>query len=200
MTLSQRCAGLLVVAAISVTGCGKSTGGDSPEAVFNTFKTAVSNGDWETASAQLTTESQDMMASGMMMMAAFASISFDEAEAKAREESFNELLASHGLNKEELDSNTSFASDDPSAAMAEMLAPVTNKPAFIADMINWIEKNSDDDGGMMEEITSGQLKNVEINGETAKGTIAMTKDGETSEEPIEFRNIGGKWFIHMPNN
>ncbi|MDA7977569.1 MAG: hypothetical protein MPJ50_02225 [Pirellulales bacterium] len=200
MTLSQRCTGLLVVTAIFLTGCGNSPGGSSPDAAFNNFKTAVGNDDWETAIAQLTNESQDMMASGMVMMAAFASISFDEDEAKANEESFKSLLASHGLDKAELDDNASFASEDPTGGMSELMAPVKNKPAFIADLIKWIDERSDDDGGMMDEVINGQLKNVEVDGETAKGVIAMTKDGEANEEPVEFRKINGKWFIHLPMN
>jgi hypothetical protein len=201
LMMTRRFTGMLLITAICMTGCGKSGGADTPEAAFNTFKSAVGNNDWETATAQLTSESQDVLASGMMMMAAFASISFDADEAKAREESFNQLLAKHGLDKDQMDQDTAFGAEDPSEAMGDLMAPVKNKPAFVADMIAWIEKNSDDEnGGMMEEITSGQLQGVEITGDTAKGKIAMTKDGETNEEPVEFRKIGGKWFIHLPMN
>ena len=201
MNFAQRCTGLLVIASIFMTGCGNSGGADTPEAAFNSFKSAVSNNDWKTATAQLTNESQDVLASGMMMMAAFASISFDADEAKANEESFNQLLAKHGLDKGAMESENEDENQDPSAAMKEMMAPVKDKPAFVADMIAWIDEHAqDDDNGLMEEITTGELKDIKIDGDSASGMIAMSKDGETNEEPIEFRKVNGKWFIHLPMN
>lgn len=194
----------VLVSVLFLTGCAES-GGDSPEAAFSNFKSAVGNNDWKTATQQMTVESQDGLASMMLMVAPF-SMMMDPENAEAKQKSFEALLAKHGIEEPKTDENAENKSADaapqnPTDAgkdMKDMLANVKDKPALIGDLMAWVDKNSKGGDKMMVGIETSELKDVKIDGQKATGTLVMTKDGETSNEPIEFRQVDGKWYIHLP--
>ena len=78
--------------------------------------------------------------------------------------------------------------------MKKLAAPIKDKPAFIADMLDALEEmGSEESKGM--SLGDATLKDVKIDGDTAKGTIVKKGD---KEEPIHFQKIDGGWLVELP--
>jgi hypothetical protein len=80
------------------------------------------------------------------------------------------------------------------AGIRGLSSVVDDKAAFIADMWNALQPFGNL-SSLSDEFTaqlSGELKNVNINGEQATATIVM-KNGEA---PLEFRRTPTGWKVH----
>jgi hypothetical protein len=187
---------LLLVFVSMLSGCGGCTPShDSPEAAFEAMQTAVQEGEWETAAKQLTPESQDKLAGGMVMMMGFVA-AFDQENAGEIEA----LLKEHGLDMDSLDEESGDEeSHDMAAAVAKFAEPIKDKPEFIADAMALIEK-LDKDGDSSDAWPTGKLEELKIDGDKATAVVVTSGDGGGDREPIEFRKVDGGWLVHIPDD
>lgn len=194
LTAASLAAGLVTFA----VGCGGG-GAATPEEAFKNAQAAVEKEDWKTFCGTMTAESQDVFAGGMamggMMMQAFAGLGGEEGAAEAKK--IGEVLAKHGITEEfgkKIEDDETIKG--PEEAMKKMLEPVKDKPQFVADMMAAFKgmKGMKDQNPVNKTAT---LKDVKIDGDTAKATIEATIDGKTSSSPIAFKKVDGKWLMDL---
>ena len=155
-----------------LSGCGSSTTQvkyDSPQAAYDAFSNASQAGEWRTLAEALTPESQDALAAMLLLPAGMAA-AFDESAGGELE-----LI----LKKHELSSDTLDVGADE--------LPVKDKPAFIADVAEWLMRQGGDSSDL--GMPSGKLTDLAIDGDSATGTI--------KDEPISFRQVDGGWLVHL---
>src|SRR5262245_13416165 len=131
---------MLVALALPLAGCGGSNttgsyGGATPEAAFSNFTSAMKSKDYKTAFAQTTPETQEMMLSIVAPMASMVA-AFDPASGG----DIKKILDKHGI--KEFDPSRVGPNQDPKAAMKDLTANVTDKPACLAEIMAWMESKS----------------------------------------------------------
>jgi hypothetical protein len=103
-----------------------------------------------------------------------------------------------GEGEEASEGEAAFAETGPSEEdFKEWAAPIKDKAAFIAEMFALLEKMTEDDDGP-PGVFSGKLADLQIEGDTATAVQVTDQDGNQQREPIEFRRINGRWFVHLP--
>ncbi len=153
-----------------------STGYASPEEASDALRKAFAAKDWENVVACFTPESRDTMAGIMVTMAAFSAL--DEQKSAT----FDAILKKHGVGVEDESAELDPDEDTQSHGQA-----IQDRDGFIAEMMEIAGENL--------ELVTGRLTNLKIDGDTATG-VWLTDDKE--EEPVEFREIDGRWYVHLP--
>lgn len=171
------------VALALLASCGKG-GGSTPEAAYNNAKQAVQDKNWRGLYNACDPEAVEVLILGSMMGAGFATMSNKDAKAE-----LDEITKKHGLPE----NKAPMGGGDMKAAAKEALKDVKDKPGLFADLMAFMEKHMKDQGGMKNEMT-GDIKDVKIEGETAKGTVTRA-DGKSSE--IRFVRRNGLWYLSM---
>lgn len=182
-------------------------GAESPQAVFEKFFKAGKNSEWKAMFSCLTDESGGMLivsfsAFPLMMLemqAQFAEGDEKKEAEKARDE-YLSLLKTHGLDIEKLQQQQAPPENDEDRDkfVKEALAGVTDRAGLFAGIMDFMSKQGNGNAfGADQEAT---LENVEVNGDSATGTVKTTRDGEVQEQPIEFKKVNGKWLIELPMN
>lgn len=161
----------------------------TPEAAFAAFQEAAKKNDWKTVAELLTPESQESMAAGMLVGASLIA-AFEEEKGKE----FEQLMSKHGLDVDPEEGPPGMEDASMEDALKAVISPIKDKPAFIADMVGWLEENADDSG--FDEIGSATLSDLTITGDTASGTLTVNDE----PQPIEFRRSNGRWLIQMPED
>jgi|GEM_PF-3239214 len=167
----------LVVAFLMQIGCGSSsktqapsvTKHESPQAAYDAFSKAGQDGDWKALAAALTPESQEAMAAMLLLPAGMAA-AFNESAG----EELEQILERHELSGDALEGGASNL-------------PVKDKPAFIADVAEWLMRQGGDSSDL--GIPLGDLADVEIKGDSATASIGG--------EPISFRRMDGGWLVQL---
>jgi hypothetical protein len=183
-----------------LTGCsnsGGSGGGATPEETFKSAQAAAEKNDYKAFMSTMTPESQEtyagMIAFGGAMVQAFAGLGGPEGAEDAKK--VKEVLDKHGLTEETLKKADPTAAD-PIAGMKSLVEPVKDKPAFVADMMAALKSSKDfKDKSPLQKGTT--LKDVKIDGDSAKGTIETEVEGKKESSPIGFKKIDGKWLIDL---
>lgn len=211
MTCSVRVRLLIVsvaglVGTASVAGCGGNY--SSPQATFETAKTAATSENWKAFFDCATPNSLDQIAGSMVfsasMMKGLGGLSGlgdpDKAnKINAAMEKMDAVLEKHGVTEDAMKQAVDSAKPKPGQFsmpdFGSLSSMVTNKSQFIADMIvamRSIEDLPDDDpfSGKFEDAV---LTNVKIDGESATGTI----ESGGKENPVTFKNISGEWKIDL---
>ncbi len=195
---------ILAAVVLAAAGCGSGGKHATPEAAFDAMKAAAAKSDWKGVAGCMTAESQELLVGGMAMAGQFFAMGD-----KAKGEEFNALLKKHGIDMEKEMKDISAkgqGAKDPDAAKKSMQgslqavgAKVKDKPAAIAEIMQWMEKNSDKKGGNpMNEKLAGTLKDMKTTGDTATGKVVTKgKDGKDMEGPINFKKISGSWLIDL---
>ena len=207
----------LSLAVLAVLTAGSDAGGGkkvykSPQDVFDAAKAALDKKDIKAFAGCLTEDSRDQFAGGMMfvslMMKGFTE-QFGKDEDKAKLKELNEILSKHGITEEFIKSlpkpeitpkDKKPDREELTKAMRKLLTPVKDRSAFIADMIGFLDRTSKKSGGGFNEQIGANpmLKDVKIEGDTAKGVIVATRDGKEVRTPVEFKREGGGWKIDLP--
>jgi hypothetical protein len=199
----------LVLAALGliVLGCAGDEGqqgpsGDSPEAIFQTAKTAIEQKDYPKFAQCLTAESQEMMAGGLVfaggMMKAFSAFGEPDAEQKQAIAKIDEVFKKHGLDPDKLqEENSPDPAAGPEEAFAQLSRQIDDKAAFIGEMMKALE-GLGDEGQSPAPALAGELVDVKITDDKATANIVHKQAGEERRDPIEFRKVGDGWLIHMP--
>lgn len=172
---------------------------DSPQKVFDAAVAAAGKEDWTTFMACLTEDSRDGFTGAVMigavMMKGFAEI--DKEKGKDAAKAIDEALKKHGLDEETLkkDMPKGPGAAGGREALKKLVAPVKDKPAFIADVMAAFKKLGAKE---MDKNFGGELKDLKVDGEKATATLKRTQNGREKIEPIEFRKVGGGWKIELP--
>src|SRR5688572_17682215 len=121
---SAAIAGALLVASL---GCGGSGGGSTPQATFDSFKSAMQAKDYKKGFGHLTSESQDVMVAIGALGMSFSGIGNPEKLAESQK-----ILEKHGIKP---DASAAPSPDsDPKAALSQLTAGVKDKPACLAEI------------------------------------------------------------------
>ena len=185
-----------LICSVSLTGCSKKY--DSPEAVFEAAKAAAEKEDVEAFLKCMTEGTQEMFAGTMAMSA----ITMKQAggllkavggkEDKEAFENMSAVLDKHGLTDEYIKGLGGVRKvSKPQGVLTELLKPVKDKPAFVADIMKALEPIQKDTG-IPKDVFAGELSNVKINGDSA---TAVVKD--SFPRPLAFKKVDGSWLIDM---
>jgi hypothetical protein len=189
----------------ALPGCGSKAGAHAtPEDVFKTAKAAADKEDWKGFCDCLTDDSRDTFAGGMafagVMMKAFGELGGKEAGAKLKP--IDDVLTKHGLTEENLKKMEKGpplgAEKDMAKAMKELVAPVKDRSAFVADMVAALKQVGEKGKDQPPFPKDAVLKDVKIDGDSAKAMVVSQQGGAERSEPIEFRKVGAGWKIELP--
>jgi hypothetical protein len=173
---------------------------DTPEAVFKASQAAAKKKDFKGFFNCLTQDSQKLMTGQLIMtgsmIKSFASL---DSTGKAAEliKPINEVFSKHGLKEEELKKKLK-PTNDPKQAAKNMrgAAELVKSPAnFCSDLIAALEKANPKGA---QPFVDGKLSDVKIDGDKAKGMIAIKAGEKERKEPIEFAKVGGGWKLVLP--
>jgi hypothetical protein len=201
-------AGVVLAALLfsALPGCGsKGAAHATPEDVFKAAKAAADKEDWKGFCDCLTDDSRDTFAGGMafagVMMKAFGELGGKEAGAKLKP--IDDVLSKHGLTEEnfkKMEKAPPLGGGEKEMAkvMKELVAPVKDRGAFVADMVAALKQVGDKGKDQPPFPKDAVLKDVKIDGDTAKAVIVSQQGGAERSEPIAFRKVGAGWKIELP--
>jgi hypothetical protein len=180
----------------------------SPQAVFETAKSAAEREDWETFCGCLTPESRDQMAGMLVVVAAMmrgfgglAALGGPEKAqaAQAKIKPIVDVLDKHGLDEATLKSmrpTPMQVGQTPPDQLQRVLAPIKDRSQFIADMINAMKQfGAPQDSKPLQ--SDARLENVVIDGDAATGTVVQTRNGVERRDEMRFKRIGVSWKIDL---
>ena len=149
----------------------------TPEQAFEEFKAAMAKDNWKTALSCLTDESQEMMAGILGMAVGFATLNETLAPAA------NALMEKYGLDPQGIGDSEEI-----------------DKTEFIVDAFTFLENNGQNSpgDGIKSTLGNATLADLTIDGDQAQAMLVDPSQQES--EPIDFRQVDGRWFIQLPSN
>jgi hypothetical protein len=195
-------AGLLIVA-LAAGGCngggGAGLAGATPQETFDAMKAAAVKKDWSGMISCMTPQTQEMMLGGMAMMVEFMGAIPGGGD---KMKGASDILTRHGA---KLDTSGLIGSPDatkpnPQEALKKLVGDVKDKPACLAEVMAWLEKNGDDkmkSGMNSDQMANSTLSDVKVEGDKATAKITSKKDGKEESHDVHFQKIDGKWYADM---
>jgi hypothetical protein len=186
----------VAAAALSLAGCSGGANGSSatPEAAFENFMSAMKNKDYKSAFAQTTPESQDVMIGSFAMFVPMAAAADPQNGPKSAAE-IKKILDQHGVKS--IDSSQLKPTQDPRSLFKQATIEVKDKPACLADIINWISTQDKNPSLGFDKFGTATLADVKTEGETASGTMKSSTGPASQSEPMKFKRIDGVWLIDL---
>jgi hypothetical protein len=189
-------AGLLIV---TMAGCGGGSGGGStPQGTFDAMKAASAKHDWNGMVSCMSAETQDLMLGSMTMMVQFMGMMPGGGD---KLKGASEILAKHGVKLDappKMDLGADPSKADPTAAMKQLTAGVKDKPACLAELMEWMEKNGDKSHkAEFDQMADATLSDVKIDGDKATGKVTAKVDGKDQTHDAHFKKIDGKWYVDL---
>ena len=188
-------AACLMFSIFACTGCGGGgSAGATPEATFDSMKSAAAKKDWAGMIACTTVESQDELIGGMAIMyQLFGAIPGQEEKMKGA----RDILTKHGVNLEMAKDASPVGSTEE--AMKALSAGVKDKVSCAGELVAWVESNEDmkKSGGTPSDVLKKTLSDVKIEGDVATGKLTSKMDGKELTEEQRFKKVGGKWYADM---
>jgi hypothetical protein len=177
-------------------------GFETPEAAFAALQEAVGQNDWRTAADCMTPESQEMMATGLLMAGSLMGVFGGEQAA-----GLNAALQKHGVEmpKPAFDFSVTQPGQEPQTAAADApqsptpeMPEIKDKPAFIADMLAALEKMDQGQSGQKhQQWAAATLKDLSQDGDAATASVVIQGDNGEESQPVEFRKGGGGWLVQL---
>jgi hypothetical protein len=134
---------------------------------------------------------------GGMMRNIMAKDTENPEKGKASAAKINRVFEDHGVTKEsrpKINIDMSADRESQNKELRKLSEPVKDKPAFIAEFLGvMMEVGDKPDVRIME--SNAMLKDLNVEGETAKGTLVQTRASKEISGPIVFRKIGQAWKI-----
>jgi len=190
---------MLVIAASLSGGCGGPSY-DTPEATFQTAKSAVAGYDCQTFCGCLTTEARDHTVAKLVIYgSSLQSPATGPAEERirVRAERIKAVLEKHGCQIQTAFDMIGMAlsgSEQRKHQMLKLIEPIQDRNGFIGDFVRVLIETAEDSAAALIE-PDARLLDLHIDGDTATATFAQTREGQEQTDPIEFRKIDGKWKI-----
>jgi hypothetical protein len=200
------CVGVLALLAFDDSQAGEPKTYKTPQAAFEAAKAAAEQGNVKAVVATFSDESVDAFAGLMIVLGAGArqagAVLDKTVEDKARTKTIADALERHGVTPELIQAVEAWTKDlkneNPAEglrALRKLLAPMKDRVTFVADMLGLL--NQGKATRPFEELKTAQLRDVTVEGSTAKGMLTLKKEGKDRTEPLEFRSEGGGWKIHI---
>lgn len=202
---------------------GAPSGFATPEEAFAACQKANQAKDWATVLAAHAPESQERLVGGLASQATmFMSFAGPDAELTG-------LLKKHGLDesliKRQPFDMKSVMGSGGLAEMAEKMeqhqqklaAAIKDHSAFFVEVTEVLETKGDEWAksmpGMSSSIRSAErnraeaekaqaeakLVDVQISGDTAQGKQQIRWRNRTFDQPVHFRKVDGRWYLHQPS-
>jgi hypothetical protein len=188
----------------------------TPEDVYKAAAKAMKNRDMKLLCAVLTPDSRAQTAGQLTFIGLLIkgfTVGFakdDEAKEKARAKfkPLDEAMAKHGLTEEamkalepkakkmfgdKVDFKT-LTDEQKGKLLRLMVSPVKDHCAYLMDLVAALDKL----GTKRESLELGELKELKIEGDSARGMAVVSAGGTESTRPIEFRRRDGSWLIELP--
>lgn len=202
---------LVLVGLAAGTTQAQAAGFGTPQECFDAAKGHLAKKDYEGFCRCLTPDSQNLMA-GMFsmlpsMMRSFAALGGEEAIKKIDTQfaKIDEVIKKHGLDASKLPGMPEMMKVQKDEAKMKalfdnMLAPVKDRAAYLAELMKAFESLQDGQPGApnLAEAIDGDLKDLTVAGDTATGTLVVTRNGDTQEQPFNFKKVDGGWLIDLP--
>jgi hypothetical protein len=206
--------GVLSLLAIALVATDSSAGAKAkvyktPQEVFDAVQKAGEKQDWKALLGCITADSRDEITGtvvfGALLIKGFGKFATKEEE-KANLKKIETLLDKHGITEENL---AKLKKDDEKAdlndpvvrkkVMKLLASVVKDKEGFILEFIAAVPPKDKKQGAFEDLVGSNPtLKNVKIDGDSAKGTLVGTRDGMEVTRTLDFRREGGSWRIDLP--
>jgi hypothetical protein len=218
MTRQSLAGSLLLLAALTVAVAGdRQPVYRTPQEVFDAAKKALQREDWKGFCGTITDNSLASFVGQLILMPLTYKrivntvpedrqkeiLAKFQKEILAKLKPLEEVMARHGLTEETI---AKTKDDKPGGKGLEALAQrarklaarIKDRPAFVADMAAAMKKANPKAAQELPLATDGELKDVKIDGDTAKGEIVTKRGGQEQRESISFRRINGGWKIDEP--
>ncbi|HTQ37963.1 MAG TPA: hypothetical protein VMJ32_02990 [Pirellulales bacterium] len=171
--------------------------GDTPEAAFGRYKTAMQSKDYKTAFAQTTPDSQEVLLGAMA-----TTLNIIAALDQSKEPDIRKIFDTYGVKK--LDLNTVGPNVDQKTVLKQLTADVKDKPACLADIYMWIENNASDKSQATQaafgNLIDAELADVKIDGDTATATAKTRPGGVDKSDTLKFKKIDGIWQLDLSDS
>ena len=185
--LAFLCLTVLAVAGRSDEKEGKPPTFASPQEAFDAASAAAKKEDWATFAYCLTDTSRDRFIGVLVLYAADGAFGKEKEKFKP----IADVLAKYGITAEA--AKNAFGKKD---GLKKLVEPIKDKNAFFVEFMAAEKKVEPDEAKRATEILKGELKDVTIDGEKAKGKLTSKgPGGKTREEKIAFEKVGGGWKI-----
>lgn len=161
-------------------------GGDTPEEVFDTVRTALGAGDVAGILGQIAPSQRKGAALEIFVGASFA-IAFND-NAEALEKGLEKLLEKHDLGVL-LDDSKQPGLDADEATLqkaGDELFANTDEVAFVKDLFAFIRDNE------VMDLKPGDVASKPLEGLAIDGDVATATWGE---QPVKFLREGGRWYL-----
>jgi hypothetical protein len=182
---------------------------NSPEESFQAARAALDNNDIRAFSKTLTPETVDVlivglgMGKGIKLNLAVAFAREDEIERCKNElGEFKTILQKHGLSEANLrpikiDKDISPA--ELRRIVSKAVEPVKDRTGLLVELVRFSQKCAEHKKGAVFDFGKNpELKDVVVTGDTARGVLRVTKNGQESRESLNFRRVDGSWKIDVP--
>jgi hypothetical protein len=182
-------------------GCGTGGGGaKSPDDAFKGWTEAAGKEDFKAFASHMTKDSQSAMA-GWFMLELTNDLRVNKNEDR-RVEAIESLLKRYSLTEEAIDKRGARASEAPNnkevakefIALGEM---TKDRTVFLDDALKTFKKLAPLEQNPLEGLSTGTLKDVKIDGDTAIGKATATIKGAEKTETVRFRKEDGAWKIDL---
>jgi len=179
----------------------------TPQEVFADAVSAAAKDNWKGLHECLTDDSREQLTCQAAVVGFLAKeltnpdILTDEFKAVLK--SLHEVFKRNGLTDDHMNRFITIGTGSPKQKSPEekkketqdMLKPVKDRNAFIADTFVALRKLNAYKGGLLE---GAELKDVRISGDSATGVMASKKDGKEHRLAIGFKKITGSWKVELP--
>ncbi len=191
MSFQNRLISAALVAAVLLPGISYAAGNASPEDAYKAFASAMKDKDFKKGFAQVTPDSQDMLIGGLAI-----SIPYMPVNDPTKRDEAQKILDKYGVKK--MDPTKMTPGQGPQAIMKDMAGDVKDKPACIADLMDWMQKNSSQPGAgeqKFQAMGDSQLADVKISGDTATGNVKIKVGDKEESKPLDFKKVGDSWYL-----
>jgi len=193
--------GSLVILLCLNGGCGSSQY-ETPEATFQTAKSAVERNDCQGFCRCLTARARDEMAAGLVIAGSLAQLAADLPGAGAgkvrdRAQRIKAVLEKHGLAAQtmpKMSLDLTASKERQKREILKLVEPIADRNAFIADFFRAIVETADDPDMKFIE-PDARLVDLKTGSDTATATLAETRQGREKTSPIAFEKVDGQWKI-----
>jgi len=183
-------------------GCGNPQF-ESPEATFQTAKSAIERNDCQGFCRCLTTRARDEMAAELafhgnnLAQLAVGLPGLVTEKASERAKRIKAVLEKHGLNEHttpKISLSLMASKEEQEREILKLVEPIVDRNAFIADFLSVIIETADDPDMKFIE-PDARLVDLRTEEDTATATFAQTRQGKEKTSPIAFEKGDDGWKI-----
>jgi hypothetical protein len=189
------------LALLFCSGCGQQGGGaKSPDDAFKAWTEAAGKEDFKAFASLLTKDSRSALAARFMMeLTNDLRVNQNNHD---RVQTIESLLKRHGLTERAIEDKEAKASEAPDnkASAKEVIAlgeMAKDRIGFLDDTLRTLKKLAPLEKNPLEGVSTGTLKDVKVDGDSATGKATATIAGAEKTDTVHFRKEDGAWKIDL---